>query len=264
MATIVCLNAHPDDEALLTGGTIAMLSAEGHRVVLVVATDGIMGPADSVSQHPSRLDELRTSASVLGAARVAHLGYADSGHGPLFFPDPPDRQRFARADASEAAGRLAAILREENAELLLSYDPVGGYGHRDHVQVHQVGSLAAKQTGIRTLEATRPREQLVAISRALRPLRLGTRYNLVAAHSYGTPRSQLTHRVNVRRYTAQKQAALAAHASQAWPASSGRAARLFWLLVRLPVPIFSMLLGTEWFAEPGVAAASGSRGHVLK
>ena len=263
MATIVCLNAHPDDEALLTGGTIAMLSAEGHRVVLVVATDGIMGPADSVSQHPSRLDELRASASVLGAARVAHLGYADSGHGPLFFPDPPDRQRFARADPGEAAARLAAILREENAELLLSYDQAGGYGHRDHVQVYQVGSLAAQLTGVRTLEATRPREQLVAASRALRPLRIGARYNLVAARSFGTPRSQLTHRVNVRRYAAQKQAALAAHASQAWPASSGRSARLFWLLVRLPVPIFGLLLGTEWFAEPRLATQGRYRDHVM-
>jgi LmbE family N-acetylglucosaminyl deacetylase len=147
--------------------------------------------------------------------------------------------------------------------LLVGYDQAGGYGHRDHLQVHQVGSLAAELTGIRTLEATRPREQLVAVSRALRPLRIGARYNLVAAHSFGTPRSQLTHRVNVRRYAAQKQAALAAHASQAWPASSGRSARLFWLLVRLPVPIFGLLLGTEWFAEPRLAARGRYRDHVL-
>jgi LmbE family N-acetylglucosaminyl deacetylase len=263
MATIVCLNAHPDDEALLTGGTIAMLAADGHRVVLVVATDGIMGPTDSVSLHPSRLEELRASAGVLGAARVAHLGYADSGYGPLLYPDPPDRQRFARADASEAAGKLAAILREENAELLLSYDQVGGYGHRDHLKVHQVGSLAAKITGVRVLEATRPREQAVAISRALRPLRFIVRFDVATARGFGTPRSELTHRVDVRAYAAQKRAALAAHASQAWPASGGRAGRALWLLARLPVPIFALLLGTEWFTEPGAAAGCGYRGHVL-
>ncbi|MGN6796293.1 MAG: PIG-L deacetylase family protein [Streptosporangiaceae bacterium] len=263
MATIVCLNAHPDDEALLTGGTIAMLAAEGHRMVLVVATDGIMGTADSVSQHTSRLDELRASASVLGAARVVHLGYADSGYGPLFHPDPPDRQRFARADPNEAAAKLAAILREEDAELLLSYDRAGGYGHRDHVQVHKVGSLAARLTGVRVLEATRPREQAVAVGRALRPLRFAVRFDLAAAHRFGTPRSQLTHRVNVRRYAAQKREALAAHASQAWPSSSGRAGRLLWLLARLPVPIFGLLLGTEWFAEPGSAAGGEIRAHVL-
>jgi LmbE family N-acetylglucosaminyl deacetylase len=264
MATIVCLNAHPDDEALLTGGTIAMLTAEGHRVVLVVATDGIMGPADSVSQHPSRLEELRASAGVLGAARVAHLGYADSGYGALFDPDPPDRQRFARAAPKEAADRLAVILREEDADLLLSYDPAGGYLHRDHIQVHKVGALAANLTGTRVLEATRPREQAVAIGRALRPLRFVVRYDLEAARGFGTPRSQLTHKVNVRRYAAQKQAALGAHASQAWPVSGGRAGRIFWLLARLPVPIFGLVLGTEWFAEPGLATGSGIRAHVLQ
>ncbi|MDR2985780.1 MAG: PIG-L family deacetylase [Nocardiopsaceae bacterium] len=263
MATIVCLNAHPDDEALLSGGTIAMLAAEGHRVVLVVATDGIVGPADSVSQHPSRLEELRASAAVLGAARVAHLGYADSGYGPVFYPDPPDRQRFARADASEAADRLAAILREENAELLISYDPAGGYGHRDHIQVHNVGSLAAKLTGTRVLEATRPREQAVAISRVLGPLRFIVRYDVATARGFGTPRAQLTHRVDVRRYAAQKRAALAAHASQAWPTSGGRAGRAFWLLARLPVPIFALVLGTEWFAEPGLATGGAFRREVL-
>jgi LmbE family N-acetylglucosaminyl deacetylase len=263
MATIVCLNAHPDEEALLTGGTIAKLAAEGHRVVLVVATDGIIGPADSESQHPSRLEELRASARVLGAARVEHLGYADSGYGPVFYPDPPDRQRFARADTSESADKLAAILREENAELLLSYDQAGGYGHRDHVQVHHVGALAAKLTGVRVLEATRPREQAVAISRALRPLRFVVRYNVATAQGFGTPRSQLTHRVDVRKYAAQTQAALAAHVSQAWPASAGRAGRMVWLLARLPVPLFALVLGTEWFAEPGLATGNGFRSQVL-
>lgn len=62
IATIVCEHAHPEGEALLTGGTIARLSAEGHRVVLVVATDGSLGLPESVSQHPSRLDELNASA----------------------------------------------------------------------------------------------------------------------------------------------------------------------------------------------------------
>src|SRR5580658_8433298 len=88
MATVLAFHAHPDDEALLTGGTLARLAAEGHRVVIVVATDGIVrrGPAPG---EPTRLDELEVSASVLGAARVVHLGYADSGHGAILFPDPP-------------------------------------------------------------------------------------------------------------------------------------------------------------------------------
>jgi LmbE family N-acetylglucosaminyl deacetylase len=135
VTTVVAFHAHPDDEVLLTGGTLAKLAAQGHRVVIVVATDGNMGQAPG-----RRLAELRASAQTLGAARVVHLGYADSGHGPVLFPDPPGRARFARADLDEAAARLAAILKEEHAGLLLSYDAAGGYGHRDHVKVHHVGA----------------------------------------------------------------------------------------------------------------------------
>jgi LmbE family N-acetylglucosaminyl deacetylase len=105
MVTVLAFHADPDDEVLLTGGTLARLAAEGNRMIIVVATDGVMGPATGQGAQ-TRLEELRASASVLGAARVVHLGYADSGHGPVLYPDPPDRVRFARADVNEAAGRL--------------------------------------------------------------------------------------------------------------------------------------------------------------
>jgi LmbE family N-acetylglucosaminyl deacetylase len=74
MATVVAFHAHPDDEVLLTGGTISRLAADGHRVVVVVACDGDMwaGP-----DQGRRLEELRASAALLGAERVVHLGYAE-------------------------------------------------------------------------------------------------------------------------------------------------------------------------------------------
>jgi LmbE family N-acetylglucosaminyl deacetylase len=101
VATIVAFHAHPDDEVLLTGGTIAWLAAQGHRVIIVMACDGAMwdGP-----DRDRRLDALRASAAILGADRAVHLGYADSGHGPLLFDDPPGRTRFARA-GHHAPGR---------------------------------------------------------------------------------------------------------------------------------------------------------------
>jgi LmbE family N-acetylglucosaminyl deacetylase len=246
MATIVAFHAHPDDEVLLTGGTIARLAAAGHRVVIVVACDGDMwaGPG-----RGRRLDELRASAAILGADRAVHLGYADSGHGPVLFEDPPGRTRFARADIGEAAGRLAALLTEEHADLLLSYDPHGGNGHRDHVRVHQVGARAAELAGVRVVEATVPRELIARVARPLLLLRLLTRYRLDEMTGYGLPRSAITHQVDVRRYAARKRAALAAHRT---PVSGrGRGARLLRALLRCPLPVFGVACGTEWFAEPG-------------
>jgi LmbE family N-acetylglucosaminyl deacetylase len=244
VATIVAFHAHPDDEVLLTGGTIAKLAAEGHRVIIVVACDG-----DMWAGHGQRLDELRTSAAILGADKAVHLGYADSGHGPILFEDPPGRTRFARADVAEAAGKLAALLTDEHADLLLSYDPQGGYGHRDHVRVHHVGARAAELAGVRVLEATVPRELVARFARLLLLLRLMVRHRLDEMRGYGTPRSAITHRVDVRRYAAQKRAALAAHRTQVF--SKGRSARLFRALVRSPLPIFRVACGAEWFAEPG-------------
>jgi LmbE family N-acetylglucosaminyl deacetylase len=246
VATIVAFHAHPDDEVLLTGGTVAWLAAGGHRVVIVVACDGDMwdGP-----DRGRRLEELRASAAILGAARVVHLGYADSGHGPVLFDDPPGWTRFARADVGEAAGKLAALLAGELADLLLSYDPQGGNGHRDHVRGHQVGARAAWLAGVRVVEATVPRELAVRVARPLLLLRLVKRYRLGEIRGYGMPRSAITHRVDVRRYAAQKRAALAAHRT---PVSGpGRTARLLRVLLRSPLPVFRAAFGTEWFAEPG-------------
>jgi LmbE family N-acetylglucosaminyl deacetylase len=248
MATIVAFHAHPDDEVLLTGGTIARLAAEGHRVIIVVATDGDMW-ADADHGPGRRMDELRASAAILGADKAVHLGYADSGHGPVLFEDPPGRTRFARADVEEAAGELAALLTDVHADLLLSYDPRGGYGHRDHVRVHQVGARAAELTGVRVVEATVPRELVARFARVLLLLRLVSRHRLEEMRGYGMPQAAITHRVDVRAYAAQKRAALAAHRT---PVSGrGRAARMFRALVRSPLPVFRAACGTEWFAEPG-------------
>ena len=122
--TLLAFHAHPDDEALLTAGTMARAAAEGHRVIVVVATDGNEGlAADRFAADgrlgDRRLVELRESARALGVVRVEHLGYADSGSGLQPLPDPPGRTRFIRADVDQAAGRLAAILREESVDCLL-------------------------------------------------------------------------------------------------------------------------------------------------
>jgi LmbE family N-acetylglucosaminyl deacetylase len=254
MATVVAFHAHPDDEVVLTGGTLAGAAAAGHRVIVVTATDGrVHNEEDNY-----RLDELQSSASILGAHRVECLGYADSGYGPLFYPDPPGRTRFGRANLDEAAGRLATILRDEDADLLLSYQPNGGYGHRDHVQVHHVGKRAAELAAVpRVLEVTMPREMLVRITDLAHLLRLPGPYESDEVRGAYAPRATITHRVNVFRFARQKRDAFAAHRSQI--GRSGLAARVFGLLLRLPPQVFGALFSHEWFVDPALSAGTVRR-----
>jgi LmbE family N-acetylglucosaminyl deacetylase len=249
---VVAFHAHPDDEVLWTGGTLARLAAGGHRVVVVVACAGGLGRGRNADPR-ARLAELRASAAELGVARVVHLGYADSGHGPVLFPDPPGQVRFARAGLEEAAARLAALIAAEQASLLLSYDARGGYGHRDHVRVHQVGARAAELAAgsgrrLRVLEATAPRELVRLALIPARGLGLVTKPDAATLKTGFTERAAITHRVNVRPFAAAKQAALKAHAAQ----FGGRGGALFRVLVKLPVPVFGWLCGREWFAEAPV------------
>jgi LmbE family N-acetylglucosaminyl deacetylase len=249
MATLVAFHAHPDDEVILTGGTLAGAVAAGHRVVLVTATDGRMDDEPEI-----RMDELLSSAGILGVHRVECLDYADSGYGPIFYPDPPGRVRFARADIETAAQRLADILRDEDAQLLLSYQRNGGYGHRDHVQVHHVGKRAAELAATpRVLEVTMPRELLCRVSDLCRRLRLPAPYDSDTVRTAYAPRATITHRIDVRRFARQKRDAFAAHRSQI---GGGLNARLFGLLMLLPPQVFGLLLSHEWFVDP--AAPQGT------
>lgn len=257
MPTVVAFHAHPDDEVILTGGTLARAAAGGHRVVIVAATDGRVD-----NDEPGvRLDELRRSATILGAHRVECLGYADSGYGPVFHPDPPGRVRFGRADVGVAAQQLADILRAEDAQLLLSYQANGGYGHRDHVQVHHVGKRAAELAATpRVLEVTMPRELLYQVSDVLRVLRLPALYDRGILRGAYAPRATITHRINVFRFARQKRDALAAHRSQI--GDTGVAARLFGVLRALPPQVFGLLCGREWFVDPA-ATPDVVRGDIF-
>ena len=248
--TLVAFHAHPDDEALLTGGTLARAAAEGHRVVLVVATSGEAGLVADRQTGPRlaarRRQELRAAATALGCARVEVLDYADSGmHG-----EAGGEAAFARADVESAAHRLAAILREEAADVLTVYDPAGGYGHPDHVQVHLVGSRAAELAGTPVvLEATVDRTALQRVLRVVSRLP-----GIPADFAPGrfdrafSDRQAITHAVDVRAQADAKRAALAAHVSQT---VSDDGSRTLAVLLRLPRPLFRRVLGTEWFVERG-------------
>jgi LmbE family N-acetylglucosaminyl deacetylase len=244
--TIVFVHAHPDDEALLTAGTMARAAADGQRVVLVTATDGAAGlAADHLRPDlgERRLAELHDAAARLGVARLEWLGYADSG---LRGEHP---EGFAHQDPTQIATRIAHILDEEQADVLIGYDPSGGYGHPDHLQVHRCTRLAAAAATHRPrlFEATLPREPITnAVHLATRLRLTPDSFDPTEFDRAWTPRASITHRVNVRRQLSAKRAALRAHASQATADGSLRTlAALTWL----PTPVMGLLLGTEYYVE---------------
>lgn len=263
--TIVSFHAHPDDEVLLTGGMLARAAAEGHRVVLVVATDGAAGLAagslrDDGGLAARRAAELRASAAALGCARVVTLGFADSGWGA---PAARPAHAFSRLPPQEPARALAEVLRQERADVLTTYDPAGGYGHPDHRMVHRVGVLAAELAGTPVvLEATMDRRLLLllvrlvaAVPRLLPELRPGD-----FAAAYTAP-EHITHRVDVRPYARTKRRAMQAHATQA---TSDEGTRALKVLLRLPPWVFRRVVGTEWFVERGRPPSRVKAGDVFE
>jgi LmbE family N-acetylglucosaminyl deacetylase len=245
MATLVFFHAHPDDEAIGTGGTIAKASALGHRVVVVVATGGELGeqpegllrPGESLAER--RHAETLEAARILGVERVAFLGYRDSGMMGAASNDEPGS--FWAAEIDVAAQKLADIVGNENADLLAVYDETGITGHPDHVKVHQVGRRAAALAGTRhVVEGTFSRSQGAALIRqalAAGAVAADAQRSLnVELDQFGTPDELVTDRVDVRAYLDVKRRAMAAHASQISETS---------LFLSMPPETFEEIWGEE-------------------
>ncbi|HEX3828724.1 MAG TPA: PIG-L family deacetylase [Sporichthyaceae bacterium] len=226
MATFVFLHAHPDDEAIGSGGTIAALAAAGHRAVVLLATRGERGIVPAELAEADGLGELRAaeahrSAELLGAARLAFLGYRDSGEQP----GDPAPGSFAAADPDEAAARVVQLLREEAADALIIYDEHGITGHPDHVQVHEVGMRAAAGLpGLRVYQGTLSESQLAVFVANVAIFLAGAGAGAPSAAGggptlYASPDASVTTRVDARPWSARKRAAMAAHASQIGPDS---------------------------------------------
>jgi LmbE family N-acetylglucosaminyl deacetylase len=255
MATLVFLHAHPDDEAITTGGTMARAAAEGHRVVLVVATGGEYGekPADlSVDEtlYDRRRAETRRSAAALGIHRVAWLGYLDSGM--TGWEQNSDPSSFFAAPVEAAAERLAKLLRDEKADVLTCYDWHGNYGHPDHIQVHRVGRRAAELAGVeRVYEATTNRDEIRAFMAMATEMGAGADDTFDPdagaddGNPFGMPEDELTTRVDVTAYVEQKRASIGCHASQVSDAS---------FFLQMPMEQFSAAFGAEWFIRVGAPA----------
>ncbi|WP_338748988.1 PIG-L deacetylase family protein [Janibacter alittae] len=250
MTTTVFFHAHPDDEGSATAGSMILTSRAGHRVVLVYATGGEHGtlPADlpeGVTLAEHRRTEALASAAVTGTARVEWLGYADSGMAG--WEENSHETSFHAADLEEAAGRLATVLDEEDADVLVGYDWHGGYGHPDHVKVHHVAHRAAQlaERRPRLLESTMNRDLMR--SQIALATELGVEAPMDAdapmddGNPMGLPEAEIHHQVDVSDVLDLKREALACHASQE---------DVQWMLA-MPPQVFAAAFGAEHYAEPG-------------
>jgi mycothiol conjugate amidase Mca len=148
------VHAHPDDEAIGTGGVLARYSAEGIRTVLVTATLGeegeIVVPELNTPEVKARLaevrrEELNQAVAILGVTDLEILGYRDSGMVGTESNSHPDC--FNMADPDGATGRLVRLVRAYRPQVLVSYNEVGGYGHPDHIACHKTTVAAFDAAG---------------------------------------------------------------------------------------------------------------------
>lgn len=240
---------------------MAQTAEAGGRVVLVVATKGERGEpqpgvlSEGESLWERRIPETFRSAQVLGADRVEFLGYVDSGMMDEDTNNFP--YSFWQADVDQAANRLAAILKEESADILTTYDDHGGYGHPDHIQVHRVGKRAAEIAGTpRVLEATMNRDRIrSSLAEVAAMSEEGEPDAPEPQDDLGTAEADITIGLDVTNMIDKKRDAMTAHESQISEDS--------WFL-RLKPELFIAAFGHEWYIEAGNPriASEGLRSSV--
>jgi LmbE family N-acetylglucosaminyl deacetylase len=266
--TLLAVFAHPDDETFGPGGTLARYAATGVDVHYLCATRGDVGEVDaalmSQNGHASAADlrtaELMCASQILGLAGVEFLDYRDSGMEGS--PENLHPQSLYQADRVRLAGEVTAVIRQLQPQVVITFDPFGGYGHPDHIAIHYATLAAFFAAG----DARRFPEQLAAglplyqparlyystfDKRALRwlirlmplagknPRAFGTNQDidLVEIASWHVP---ITTRIDVGRYLDTKWRAAACHASQ------GGGSGLWGIL---PLPIRRRLLASETFSR---------------
>jgi N-acetyl-1-D-myo-inositol-2-amino-2-deoxy-alpha-D-glucopyranoside deacetylase len=226
--SLLLVHAHPDDESIFTGATMARYAAEGVRVTLVTCTLGELGEIippdlthllpDELGQH--RIGELDRACAALGVADHRFLGgegkYRDSGM--MGLPDNDDPRCFWQAGQDEASADLAKVIDEVEPDVIVTYDANGFYGHPDHIKAHRVTLRAVAIAGAGT--TARPEVKLYA----------GVMPRSVLARSYelpmdswfvrnhdltvSVPDDQVTTEIDAPAYLDAKRAAMRAHETQ--------------------------------------------------
>jgi N-acetyl-1-D-myo-inositol-2-amino-2-deoxy-alpha-D-glucopyranoside deacetylase/mycothiol S-conjugate amidase len=262
--TLMAVHAHPDDECMGTGGVLAHYSDEGLRTVLVTATRGEEGEIVDPELDPEavkprlgdvRLEELRCACRHLGVEEFHILGYRDSGMAGT--PANAHPACLAQADVWEATGRLVRLIRELRPHVLTCYDEKGGYGHPDHIRVHQITVAAFHAAGNaaqypelgpapwqpqKLYYPAYPRSYILGRYETMRSMGESTPLDRpdFDPNKVGTPDDQITTCIDISPYLSRKTAALLCHRTQVSPD---------WWFFRVPSELFAAQFGREFFVR---------------
>jgi LmbE family N-acetylglucosaminyl deacetylase len=245
--TLVCVHAHPDDEAIFTAGVTSHYSDLGYQVVLVTCTNGQLGldhdarpgsdPLHDVEwTRATRAGELQRAAIVAGFSRVISLGFDDSGMAG--WPQNSRPSAFVNAEVDAVAATLAAIFDEVHASVVVTYDENGFYGHPDHIMANVVTRRALDI-------ATSPQRLYYPVvpTSILQEFIEGARAKdvflpaWVLSAGLNVPDELVASTMDVRAFAKRKQLAIATHASQVDNAE----------LVTMSDELFTMLFGIEYY-----------------
>jgi LmbE family N-acetylglucosaminyl deacetylase len=223
--TLMAVHAHPDDEALGTGGILAHYADEGVRTVLVTCTNGELGdgpggvkPEDPAHDEgavvPIRLQELKASCEVLGVTHLELLGYHDSGMEG--WPQNDAAGSFWQTPVEVAGHRLADLMRTYRPQVVVTYDQNGFYGHPDHIQANRVTHAAIDECGIpaKLYYTAVARSTLRGFGEMLAEAGVDSPIDVDANPDFGTPDELITTTVDCSAVVGRKFASLAAHGSQ--------------------------------------------------
>jgi LmbE family N-acetylglucosaminyl deacetylase len=223
--TLMAVHAHPDDEALGTGGILARYAEEGVRTVLVTCTNGELGdapggvkPEDPAHDErvviPLRRQELEASAKVLGVTHLELLGYHDSGMEGWPQNDAPES--FWQAPVDVAGHQLAELMRRYEPQVVVTYDENGFYGHPDHIQANRITHAAMAECGIpdKLYYTAVPRSVIRGFGEMMAEMGVEPPIDMDENPEFGTPDELITTVVDCHEVTSQKFASLQAHASQ--------------------------------------------------
>lgn len=257
------VHAHPDDEVIFTGGTIARYADDGARVVLITCTNGEVGEIAEVPELGTveeiaarlgeiRAQELRESCRILGDIDLRMLGYHDSGMDGTPENDAP--VAFVNRPLDEVTSKIADVLREVDASVVVTYNAIGQYGHPDHIHAQRAAMAAAESCDVaKAYEIATPKSFIEGARQ------MAEQFGWDADQFYseddigrlGTDDVDITTTIDVVPYVDRKFAALAAHRTQLGTTQG---------VLAIPEEIRALALGAEHYVMVrGIRPADGAK-----